>query len=71
MTNLNLAQIIRDQFTPFAFTCECKGADYDCQDVLQNPYMCGVMDTVTRIANYLDKVISGAEMSDPYAKVDL
>ena len=71
MTNSNLAQIICDQFTPFAFTCECDGADYDCQDVLQDPYMRGVMDTVNRIANYLDKIVDGVEMSDPYAKVDL
>jgi len=71
MKNFNFAQIIRDQFTPFAFTCECNGADYNCQDVLQDPYMRGVMDTVTRIANYLDKIVDGVEMSDPYDKVDL
>ena len=55
MNNADLAQIIRDQFTPFAFSCECNGAHYDCQDALQNPYMYGVMDTVTRIANYIEK----------------
>jgi hypothetical protein len=55
MSNADLAQIIRDLFTPFAFSCECNGADYDCQDALQNAYMYGVMDTVTRIANYIEK----------------
>jgi hypothetical protein len=56
MTNAELAQIIFDQFTPFAFTCECNGAMYECADAMQDPYMYGVMDTVRRIANYIEKL---------------
>jgi len=55
MTNAELAQIIRDQFTPFAFTCSCNGEQPECREAMQNPYLYGVMDTVTRIANYIEK----------------
>jgi len=55
MTNADLAQFIRDHFTPFAFTCECNGAMYECQDAMENPYLVGVVDTVRRIADYIEK----------------
>lgn len=58
MTNSELQTLlvknILARYTPFAFTCECDGADYDCQDVLENPYMNGIMDTLNRVAEYID-----------------
>lgn len=57
MTNSELQELlaknILDRYTPFAFDCECNGADYECQDALQNPYMYGVVDTLQRVVQYI------------------
>lgn len=53
MTNAQLADLIRERFTPFAFTCECKGSDPECQVTLDDPAMWGQYNTVTRIADYI------------------
>lgn len=48
-----LAKNILNRYTPIAFMCACKGADWDCQETLNDPYTNGVMDTVRRIAEYI------------------
>lgn len=57
MTNSELQTIlyknINARYTPFAFTCECGGKDWDCENALDDPYLNGVMDTVRRIAEYV------------------
>ena len=49
-----LAKNILARYTPFAFTCVCGGADYDCQDAMEDPYMNGIMDTLNRVAKYIN-----------------
>jgi hypothetical protein len=56
MTNAELAQLIRDQFTPFAMSCPCKGEHSDCNEAMQNEYLWAQYDTVVRIANYIQKL---------------
>lgn len=34
MTNKELAQAIRDRFTPLVFKCECNGNDPDCRRIM-------------------------------------
>ena len=54
MTNAELAQLILDRFTPFAFKCECKGTHPDCSSVFNAPSMQAQFGTVIRIANYIE-----------------
>ena len=58
MTNSELQELlaknILNRYTPLAFMCACKGADWDCQETLNDPYTNGVMDTVRRIAEYIN-----------------
>ena len=56
MTEINLkelAEIILDRYTPFAFKCECNGAHYDCQDAQTATYT--QFDVVQRIAKYISE----------------
>ena len=56
MTEINLkelSEIILDRYTPFAFKCECNGADYDCQDAQNEMYQ--QFETVQRIAQYISE----------------
>jgi hypothetical protein len=53
MSNAELAELIEERFTPFAFTCECKGHDPECQVALEDPAVWGRYYTVTRIADYI------------------
>ena len=56
MTEINLkelSEIILDRYTPFAFKCECNGADYDCQDAQNATYT--QFETVQRIAKYISE----------------
>jgi len=56
MTEINLkelAEIILDRYTPFAFKCECSGAHYDCQDSQNEMYQ--QFETVQRIAKYISE----------------
>ena len=41
------------RYTPFAFKCECNGADYDCQDAQNETYQ--QFETVQRIAKYISE----------------
>lgn len=53
MNNLELAQLIRDRFTPFAIECECKGSDPECRVALDDPAVWSQYNTVTRITEYV------------------
>ena len=57
MTNTNiqelLAKNILDRYTPLAFSCACKGADWDCENAINDPYLNGVMDTLRRVTDYI------------------
>jgi len=56
MTNAELAQTILNRYTPLAFACACKGADWDCENAINDPYLNGVMDTLRRVAEYISNL---------------
>lgn len=49
-----LAAAIRQQFTPFAFRCECGGENKDCAAVLSDPVELNIYKTVEKIARWLE-----------------
>jgi hypothetical protein len=52
---MNLADEIKKRFTPFAFTCECKGTHPDCNNAINNDvYAIAQNDTVTRIVEFIE-----------------
>ena len=57
MTNQELQEIlasnILSRYTPLAFDCACKGADWDCENAISDPYLNGVMDTLRRVSEYI------------------
>jgi hypothetical protein len=57
MTNSEIQNLIADnilaRYTPFAFNCECKGEMPECREAMENPYLYGVMDTLTRVSEYI------------------
>jgi len=56
MTSQELAQHIRDHFTPFAFTCACEGKHNDCYEAKNSPSLQAQYDTVQRIAKYIERL---------------
>lgn len=50
----DLADIIRERFTPFAFTCECEGTDPACFTTRRNPTMIATHETIERIAAFIE-----------------
>ena len=56
MNNIELAEIIRKRFIPFAFTCECAGSHPDCAAVFDSPSAWSQHDTVLRIARFLENL---------------
>ena len=54
MDTTELTATIRARFTPWAFTCDCKGAEQSCADALQNPYLYGVVDTINNIIKLIE-----------------
>jgi hypothetical protein len=50
----DLAEMIRARFTPFAFTCECKGTEPECFATRQNPSMMATHETIERIAKFIE-----------------
>lgn len=58
MNYIELANFIRDNYTPFAFKCSCNGEHPDCaRTIREDVYAIAQYDTVIRIAN----AISGME----------
>jgi hypothetical protein len=55
MNKQELAQTIRDRFTPLGFMCECKGTHSDCQLTQQNPAQWAQFETVQRIAEFIER----------------
>ena len=58
MTEINLqelAEIILDRYTPYAFKCECKGAEPTCSQARQDISTYTQYDTVSRIAKYISE----------------
>jgi hypothetical protein len=53
MTNQELAELIRNRFTPFAFSCDCNGAHSDCYEVRSHDASIATYNTVTRIALWI------------------
>lgn len=57
MKNSEIQNLIADnilaRYTPFAFSCECKGEHSECREAMENPYLYGVMDTLTRVSEYI------------------
>ena len=53
MKNAELAELIRERFTPFAITCECKGKDPECADARDDAAVWAQYNTTTRIADYI------------------
>ena len=49
-----LATNILDRYTPFAFSCSCKGEHSECREAMENPYLYGVMDTLRRVSAYIN-----------------
>jgi len=53
----DLSTLIRDRFTPFAFTCDCNGTEPDCYRTrTQDRYAIGARDTIERIVAYLEEL---------------
>lgn len=48
-----LADDIAKAFTPFAFTCDCRGAHPDCASVIKDQQSYAQFDTVQRITKWL------------------
>lgn len=46
-----LAELIRNNYTPLAFTCACDGADEDCARAMNDPATYRQYETVRRIAD--------------------
>jgi len=57
LTNLELQKILAEnilhRYTPLAFSCACKGTDWNCENALNDPYLNGVMDTLRRVTEYI------------------
>lgn len=56
MNNAELSTLIRERFTPFAITCDCKGSDPECAVALDDPAMWGQYNTTVRIAEYISNL---------------
>lgn len=56
MNNIELAEIIRKKFIPFAFLCECAGKDPECAKVFESPAEWRQHDTALRIAYFIEKL---------------
>ena len=54
MTNQELADFIRKNYIPFAFTCECAGNDPECASVLADPAAWRQHDTALRISKFIE-----------------
>jgi hypothetical protein len=54
MTNQELANLITERFTPFAFLCDCKGTHPDCASLLNSDNAWVQTDTVYRIAKFIE-----------------
>ena len=55
-TNAELAEVIRSKFIPFAFTCECKGADASCADAKSDAGAWAQFNTAERIARFIESL---------------
>lgn len=54
---LEISELIRNHFTPFAFTCECGGTHPDCNYVMtENTYAIAQNDTVERICDFIERL---------------
>jgi hypothetical protein len=56
MTELNLdtlAEIIRERYTPLAFTCDCNGTHPDCADTYADTWAVAQYDTIKRVVSYI------------------
>jgi hypothetical protein len=50
-----LPYLIRQRFTPFAFLCECEGADTECHRTrTQDTYAIAAHETIERIASFIE-----------------
>lgn len=57
MNYQDLSDLIIKRFTPFAFTCECKGAHPECARTRsEDTYAIAQNDTVSRIADFINKL---------------
>ena len=56
MTNLELAEIIRQRFIPLAFTCDCNGTHSDCAQVFASPAANVQFDVTLRIAKFIESL---------------
>lgn len=54
-----LADLIRDRFTPYAFTCQCQGAEPSCAITRKRPEYIARVETVTRIAKFIETLTEG------------
>lgn len=53
----DLSTLIRERFTPFAFTCPCNGAEPDCYRTrTQDTYAIATAATIKRIVTYLEEL---------------
>lgn len=51
MNYQELANFIRNNYTPLAFTCSCEGEDESCALAMENPATYAQFSVVNRIAN--------------------
>lgn len=56
MTNLELANVIRSKFIPFAFMCSCNGADPSCAMVKDDAAAWSQFNTAERIAQFIESL---------------
>lgn len=54
---MNLPDIIRERFLPFAFQCDCQGTHSTCAKIKnEDVYAIAQAETVERIAKYLESL---------------
>lgn len=56
MTNAELAELIRNKFTPLVFSCGCAGSHPDCASILERPEVWTQNDVVVRIAKLIESL---------------
>lgn len=56
MNKFEIAEAIRKNYIPLAFTCECAGNDPDCASVLADSAAWRQHDTALRIAKFIESL---------------
>jgi len=56
MKNSELAELIRNRFSPFAFTCDCNGMHIECATAREDVASWVQYETTNRIAKFIESI---------------